>query len=212
MTTQDPFCLVRDRMLVKVKLRTEKHGDEDVNAYDVVLHGAFANAVLLKLNPDLRPLLYTQEQADMLDGQTFNTLRFPELGQLDWTLTMNRMTLVIHDEDDEAESVTLTDREADKFNFSLLPGGTVNLGLRVKVGEVDDEDVLLKLLRASHKQYLVSLHQAAPELAQDNFEKAEHAGQEPMSDERKAAEKQFHNPVGAQTPDEVVGTTEEEAA
>lgn len=212
MTTQDPFCLVRDRMLVKVKLRTEKHGDEDVNAYDVVLDGAFANAILLKLNPDLRPWLYTQEQSDMLDGQTFNTLRFPELGPLNWTLAMTRMTLVIHDEDDEAESLTLTDREADKFNFTLLPGGTVNLGLRVKVGEVEDEDVLLKLLRASHKQFLVSLHQAAPEQAQDNFEKAEHAGQEPMSDERKEAEKAFHNPVGAQSPEEVVGTTEEEAA
>lgn len=211
MSNQEPFYLHRDRMSVKVKLRTEKHGEEDVNAYDVMLHGAFANAVLLKLNPDLRPMLYTQEQADMLDGQTFNTLRFPELGPLDWTLTMPRMTLVIHDEDDENESLTLTDREADKFHFSMLTGGTVHLGLRVKVGEVDDEEVVLKLLRASHQQLLVSLHQTAIEEAGDNFDQAEDLSKEPMSDERKKAEKAFFNPVGAQTPDEVIDDEEETA-
>lgn len=207
---QEPFYLTRDRMSVKVKLRTEKHGDDDVNAYDVMLSGAFANAILLKLNADLRPFLYTQEQADLLDGQTFNTLRFPELGSLDWTLAMGRMTLVIHDEDDEHESLELTNRDADKFSFSLLPGGTVNLSLRVKLGEMEDEDALLKLLRASNQQLLVSLHQAPVEAAQDNFEKAEQVTKEPMSDSRKAAEKAF-NPVGAQTPDELIGDEQTEA-
>jgi len=211
MSTQEPFCLVKDRMSVKVKLRTEKHGDDDVNAYDVILSGAFPNAVLLKLNPDLRPLLYVTEQGDLIEGQSFSTLRFPELGAQDWKLEMNRMTLTIHDDVDENESVTLTDREADKFNFSLLPGGTVNLGLRVKVGEVNDEDVLLKLLRASHQQLLVSLHQVALEVAPDNFEQAENLTG-PMSDERKEAEKAFFNPAGAQTPEEVVGQVQEPVA
>jgi hypothetical protein len=203
MSSQEPFCLIRDRMLVKAKLRTEKHGDEDVNAYDIILSGAFANAILLKLSPDLRPMFYTQEQGDLIDGQTFNTLRCPELGAQDWTLIMPRMTLTIHDEHNEAESLTLTDREADNFKFSLLAGGTVNFSLRVKVGIVDDDTVLVKLLHASHKQFLVSLHQAPVQKPQDNFEQAENL-REPMSDERKAAEKAF-NPVGAQTPDEVVG-------
>lgn len=211
MSNQEPFNLVRDRMTVKVKLRTEKHGEEDVNAYDVMLHGAFANAVLLKLNPELRPMLYTQEQGDLIDGQTFNTLRFPELGPLDWTLVMGRMTLVIHDEEDEAESLALTNREVDKFHFELLPGGTVNLGLRVKIGEIEDEDVLLKLLRTSHRQLLVSLYQAALQEALDNFEQAEQITQEPMSEGRKEAEKAFFNPIGAQSPDEVVAEEEKAA-
>lgn len=209
MSNQEPFYLTRDRMTVKVKLRTEKHGDDDVNAYDVMLAGAFANAILLKLNPELRPSLYTQEQSDLLDGQTFNTLRFPELGSFDWTLSMPRMTLVIHDEQDEAESITLTNREADKFSFSLLPGGTVNLGFRVKLGEIEDEDDLLKLLRASNQQLLISLHQAPVEAVGDNFEQAEELSKEPMSDSRKAAEKAFLNPVGAQSPEEVVEAEEE---
>ena len=207
--SQEPFYLVRDRMSVKVKLRTEKHGDDDVNAYDIMLSGAFANAVLLKLNPDLRPFLYTQEQSDLLDGQTFNTLRFAELGMLNWTLDMPRMTLVIHDDDDAGNDLTLTNRDADKFSFSLLPGGTVNLGLRIKVGEIEDEDDLLKLLRASNQQLLISLTQAPPGLVLDNFEKAE-GMQEPMSDERKAAEKAF-NPVGAQSPEELIEAEEEGA-
>lgn len=212
MSNQEPFYLVRDRMTVKVKLRTEKHGDDDVNAYDVILHGAFPNAVLLKLNPDLRPMLYTQEQGDLIEGQTFNTLRFPELGPLDWTLAMTRMELTIHDEEDEAESLVLSNREADKFHFELLPGGTVNLGLRIKVGEIEDEDVLLKLLRTSHRQLLVSLHQATLQDALDNFEQAEQLAKEPMSDERKAAEKAFFNPAGAQSPEEVVDADAEEEA
>lgn len=208
--SQEPFYLIRERMSVKVKMRTEKHGDDDVNAYDVMLCGAFANAILLKLSPDLRPSLYTQEQSDLLDGQTFNTLRFPELGSLDWTLAMGRMTLVIHDDDDEGESLELTNRDADKFSFSLLPGGTVNLSLRIKLGEIEDEDDLLKLLRASNQQLLISLHQAPVEGMQDNFDKVETITKEPMSDERKHAEKAFYNPTGAQTPDEVVGDEQAE--
>lgn len=196
MSNQEPFYLVRDRMLVKVKLRTEKHGDDDVNAYDVMLSGAFANAILLKLSPDLRPMFYTQEQADIIDGQTFNTLRCPELGAQEWKLSMLRMTLTIHDEDDETESVTLTNREADNFKFELLAGGTVNFSLRVKAGEVEDEDVLLKLLRASHKQYLVSIEQAPVQKPQDNYEQAEALTKEPMSEGRKEAEKAFTAPVG----------------
>lgn len=209
MSIQEPFYLTRERMSVKVKMRTEKHGDDDVNAYDIHLAGAFANAILLKLNPDLRPSLYTQEQSDLLDGQTFNTLRFPELGTFDWTLAMGRMTLVIHDDDDEDESLELANREADRFSFSLLAGGTVNLGLRIKLGEIEDEDDLLKLLRASNQQLLISLHQAPVVAAQDNFEQAE-GMREPMSDERKAAEKAF-NPVGAQTPEELIGGEQDEA-
>lgn len=211
MSNQEPFYLTRDRMSVKVKLRTEKHGDDDVNAYDVMLCGAFPNAVLLKLNPDLRPFLYTQEQSDLLDGQTFNTLRFPEFSSFDWTLAMGRMTLVIHDDEDEGESLELTNREADRFSFSLLPGGTVNLGFRIKLGEIEDEDDLLKLLRASNQQLLISLHQAAVEQVQDNFEQAETITKEPISEGRKQAEKAF-NPIGAQTPDEVIGDDQEQAA
>jgi hypothetical protein len=209
MSTQEPFHLHRERMSVKVKLRTEKHGDDDVNAYDILLSGAFANAILLKLSADLRPMFYTQEQSDLLDGQTFNTLRAPELGEQSWTLSLPRMTLTIHDEHDDAETLILTDREADNFKFSLLAGGTVNFNLRVKVGVVDDDSVLVKLLHASHKQFLVSLAQAAVQKPQDNFEQAENLAA-PMSDERKKAEKAF-NPVGAQSPDEVVGDEQSEA-
>jgi hypothetical protein len=209
MSTQEPFYLTRDRMTVKVKLRTEKHGDEDVNAYDVILAGAFPNAVLLKLDPDLRPHLYTQEQGDLVDGQTFNTLRFPQLGPFDWDLKMTRMELTIHDEEFEYESLVLTDKEADKFNFTLLPGGTVNLGLRVKVGKEDDEDVVLKLLRASHQDLLISLRQV--EVAEaDLFEQAEQASQTPKSEARKEAEALF-NPVGAQSPEELIGLEPEPA-
>lgn len=203
MSTQEPFYLTRDRMLVKVKMRTEKHGDENVDAYDVILLGAFANAVLLKLDPDLRPHLYTQEQDDLVDGQTFNTLRFPQLGHFDWKLDMTCMELTLHDEEFEHESVTFTDKEADRFNFGLLAGGTVNFGLRVKVGVVEDETLLLKLLRASHQELLVSLRQVIVEKP-DNFEQAEQIGKEPHSPARAEAESLF-NPAGAQSPEELVG-------
>lgn len=204
MSMQEPFYLIRERMDIKVKMRTEKHGNEDVSAYDVILAGAFANAVLEKLDPALRPALYTMENGDLIDTSSFHTLRFPSLGPLNWSLDMGRMTLELHDEDDERNNLVLINRDADKFNFELLPGGTVKLGLRVKVGVVDDEEDLLKLLRAANQQMLVSLHQATIEEAADNFEKADLITQEPKSDARLKADAAFFNPAGAQTPDEVV--------
>lgn len=210
MSTQEPFYLHRDRMSVKVKMRTEKHGDENVDAYDVILVGAFPNAVLLKLDPDLRPHLYTQEQTDLVDGQTFNTLRFPKLGHFDWALEMTRMELTLHDEEFEDESVTFTDKEVDRFNFGLLPGGTVNFGLRVKVGVVEDEDLLLKLLRASHQDLLISLRQVAVEEEPATLEeKVEKLTKKPQSEAGRQLEALFTNPVGAQSPEELVGLTPE---
>lgn len=209
MSDKEPFYLTRDRMLVKVKLRTEKHGDEDVNAYDVILAGAFPNAVLLKLDPDLRPHLYMQEQGDLVDGQTFNTLRFPQLGHFDWKLDMTKMELVIHDEEFENESITFADKEADRFNFGLLPGGTVNFGLRIKIGVVKDEDDLLKLLRASHQELLISLRQIVAE-EPDNFDQAEQLTKAPQSEAGKELAALF-NPAGAQSPEELVGLETSEA-
>lgn len=203
MSTQEPFYLHRDRMLVKVKLRTEKHGDEDVNAYDVILLGAFPNAVLVKLDPALRPHLYTQDQDDLVDGQTFNTLRFPQLGHFDWKKEMSQMELTIHDEEQEHESITFTGKDVDRFNFGLLPGGTVNFGLRVKIGVVEEDHDLTKLLRASHQDLLISLRQVLPEEKGDNYEQAEKLSQEPHSAARAEAESLF-NPAPTITPESVV--------
>lgn len=203
MSTQEPFYLHRDRMSVKVKMRTEKHGDDSVDAYDVILAGAFANAVLVKLDPDLRPHLYAQEQEDLVDGQTFNTLRFPKLGHFDWSLEMTRMELTLHDEEFEHESVTFTDKEVDRFNFGLLPGGTVNFGLRIKVGVVEDETLLLKLLRASHQDLLVSLRQVIVE-EPTLEEQAEQLGKAPQSEAGKELASLFDNPVGAQSPEQLL--------
>ncbi len=209
MSTQEPFYLTRERMAIKVKMRTEKHGDEDVNAYDVMLYGSFPNAVLEKLSRELRPSLYSMEQADIIEGQSFTEPRFPELGVFDWALEMGRIEITIHDEESPWESLTLANREADKFNFALLPGGTVKLGLRVKVGVMDDEDALLRLLRASNQQMLVSLHQAEVEAKADNFEQAEQLSKEPHSAARAEAESLFSAPPPTvNTPDEVVAAAE----
>lgn len=210
MSTQEPFYLHRDRMSVKVKMRTEKHGDDSVDAYDVILVGAFANAVLVKLDPDLRPHLYAQEQEDLVDGQTFNTLRFPKLGHFDWALEMTRMELTLHDEEFEHESVTFSDKEVDRFNFGLLPGGTVNFGLRVKVGVVEDETLLLKLLRASHQDLLISLRQVVEE-EPTLEEQAEQLGRAPQSEAGKELASLFDNPVGAQSPEQLLELTPEPA-
>lgn len=204
MSQQEPFYLIREPMLVKVKKRDEKHGDTTVAAYDLVLAGAFANAILAKLNPELRPALYTMEQGDLIDTTAFHTLKFPELGVFTWALEMGRISIELHDADDERNDLYLTMREADKFHFSLLPGGTVNFGLRVKLGQVDDEDDLLRLLRADNQKLLVSMHQSSIEEAVDNFEQAERITQEPKSEARKEAEKAFVNPIGAQSPEELL--------
>lgn len=197
------FELVKESMEVSVHLRVEKHGEEKVNAYDAKLRGNFQNAVLLKLAPGLRETFYVaSEQQDIVDGTAYQDLRFPQIGAIPWDLEIGRVTVRMHDLDDEENDLLLTGMTADKFSFSMLEGGTVRLSLRVKLGAIDDEATIMKLLRANNQQLPVTLFQAELEEEPDNYDQVEQLTREPHSAARAEAESLFKLPPS--TPESVV--------
>lgn len=182
------FNLVKDKMGVTVHLRIEKHGEDNVNAYDVKLSGDFSNSILLKLHPELRDTFYVADRQGDVEGFK-KALRFPFISSaIKWDQEVPRVKLTLHDVHDDGESLILQDGHADKFDFTMLEGGTVKLTCRVKLAE-PTEDQITKLLRANGQTFPVSLECAPIEEKADNFEKVEQlslAGTEPSAARLKA--------------------------
>jgi len=207
------FNLVKDKMEVYVNLRIEKHGENNENGYDVKCRGRFSNSILLKFDAELRDALYMDdEQRDVEDFK--KKLRFPRIAKpIAWELEVPRTLLRLHDADNSAEDLVLSDAKTDSFVFEPMEGGTVELSFRVKLKEPSEEQVM-KLLRANGQTIPISLECAALEEKQDNFQQAELLTQEPMSEARKEAESMFDKPGTdmALKPDDVVAAAEPEAA
>jgi hypothetical protein len=205
------FGLVKDKMEVYVNLRIEKHGDNNENGYDVKCKGRFSNSILLKFDAGLRDALYMDdEQRDVEDFK--KKLRFPRIAKpIAWELEVPRTILRLHDADNPAEDLILSDAKTDSFVFEPMEGGTVELSFRVKLKDTSEEQVL-KLLRANGQTIPISLECAALEEKADNFEQAELLTQEPMSDARANAESMFDKPGTdmALKPDDVVDADFEE--
>lgn len=201
----EPFALVKDKMEVFVHLRIEKHGEENVNGYDVKVTGNFANSVLLKLHPELRDTFYTAAaQADVEDFK--KELRFPRIKikkGMPWDMEVPRTLLRLHDIDSPDNDLVLSDGTAHKFFFDCLEGGTVKLSFTIKLAKMTEEEQT-KLLRANGQTLPISIESAALEEKPDNFEQAEQLSKEPMSEARQNAESQFVKPAGAASPDAVV--------
>lgn len=188
------FELVKEKLaLGNVNVRLEKHGDENVNAYDLKFTGNFANAVLLKFDAKLRDLFYTVAAQSDVEEDFYPQLRFPLLGPVTWDLEVPRTKLRLHDIDDDAHDLVLSDGKTNKFAFEMLEGGTVKLSFRVQFSELDEDDVA-KLLRANGQTVPVSLECEPLEAKPDNYEQADLLTQEPHSAARAEAESLFSAP------------------
>lgn len=198
------FQLVKEKMEVSVQLRIEKHGEENVSQYDIRTKGRFANsAILPKLDDELLNAFYTDEKQRSLD-EFKRKLRFPRINKaLPWNFEVPRVIATLHDEFG-GDDLIVTDCTADKFTFLPIDGGTVELAFRVKTKELSEEQVI-QLLRCNGQECIISIEVAAQEESKDYEEQADLLSREPMSDARAEAEKAFHNPVGAQSPEELVG-------
>lgn len=196
------FELIKEKMEFAVTKRTERHGDDKVAAYDAKLTGDFPNAVLTKLDERLRGVFYGPgAQGDVEQGY-FPELLFPLMGGVAWALEMARMVFRLHDVDTDDNDLVLTGKEMDKVHFDMKPGGTITLSLRVKLGQVSEEE-LLQLLRVDNQTIYISLHQAEVEAKPDNYEQADSLAQAPHSAEREKAESMF-KPAPVITPESVV--------
>lgn len=189
------FNLVKEKMTVYVHMRIEKHGDENVTAFDIKLSGDFSNSILLKLHPDLRDTFYVADRQADVEGFK-KKLRFPRIDNvMKWTQEIPRTLLTLHDSHDAGGDLVLANGHTDKFEFDMLEGGTVKLSCRVRPVELTDEQ-LLKLNRANGQTLQVSLECAPLEEKADNFEQVEQlsiTGAEP-SEARKKLESLFDKP------------------
>lgn len=196
------FYLTKDKMQIKIHKRVEKHGDEEVNAYDAKLSGDFPNAVLLKLHPDLRGVFYAPDKQQDIEQDYYPNLRFDQMGPVSWALEMSRMEFVVHDEEYPQDDVILKGKEVKDFKFTMKEGGTVTLSLRVVLGQLEEPD-LIQLLRVDNHRVPISLAQAEEEAKPDNFEQVDLLGSDPAthSDARREAERAFSGAVTH--PDEI---------
>lgn len=192
--TFEPFSLTRERFLVAhMNVRTEKHGDERKPALDLKFEATMANAVLLKLHPGLRDALYVPDAQRDIENDYGRKLRFPMMGAIPYDLEIPRTKLRIHDVDSEDNDLVLIDGKTNKFKIMPKEGGSVTISFRVQFSQ-PDEDAIAALSRVLQQTVPISLACEAAEEKMDNFQQAEQAGKEPMSEARAKAEAQFKGP------------------
>lgn len=198
------FYLTKERaLLAHLNTRTELHGDEDVPACDLKLELNLHNSVLNKLHSELREVFYTADKQADIEADHLVNLRFPQMSAFAWDTELPRAVLTIHD---DVDGDFVIQGKANKFKLELLEGGTTKLQIRFQMGEIDPQDAatLFGMLRQTVS---ISLAPEDEEEKPDNFEQADLLGSDPAthSDARKNAEKAFKNPIGAQSPEELVG-------
>lgn len=202
------FSLTKERaLLAHLNTRTELHGDEDVPACDLKLELSLHNSTLNKLHPQLREVFYTADKQLDIEADHLVNLRFPQMSPFKWDLEIPRAVLTIHEDDGDF----IVQGKANKLQLELLEGGTTKMQLRFQMGEIDPSDAahLFSLLRQTVS---ISLGAAEEEEKGDNFQQVMDLGNDPAqhSDARKEAEAMF-NPVGAQSPEELLGLEPEPA-
>lgn len=188
----EAFQLVKEKMEVYVNLRIEKHGDENVNGYDIKVKGNFSNhAILPKLDDSLLSAFYTDEKQRELE-EFKRKLKFQRINKaLPWDWEVPRVVTTLHDEYG-SDDLTISDCTIDKFHFLPKDGGTVEFDFRIKTKELSEGQVI-QLLRCNGQECTISVECAPAEEKPDNFQQAELLGNAPeqMSDARKNAEAQF---------------------
>lgn len=192
--TTEPFALVKEKMDVYVNLRIEKHGDENVNGYDIKVSGRTSNSILLKFDEGLRDALYMGDKQADVEGFK-KKLRFPLITKpIHWGLEITNVILRLHDAHDADDDLVITGGDADNFVLDPMEGGTVDYKFRIKCPEMSEEQVM-KLLRANGQNFGISLERAKVEEKPDNFEQADLLTKEPTSPAREKAESLFKTPA-----------------
>lgn len=155
------FQLITDTdvQLVHVNMRTEKHGNADVDAYDLdfAIEGP-NDKVLGLLHPDLCGSLYFEPEAEQ-GQQTLEAvhtvprhLRFKKLGDLPWQEDATGVDLrILFGLGDETSNIALDDGRASTRKVAPKDGGTATLFFRFSTSAMPDGvlDKLRKLLKST---------------------------------------------------------------
>ena len=160
----DLLQLIKENFkLTNLNVRTERHGDEEVGAADINFEADVANNYLVKFSPDLRECMYRQDPKatlDMLNPDFAANLRNPQIGAINWDLTINNASLEIHDDSDLGYFHCGTVK-AGKFVFNCKEGGTVAITFKAQVLPEEDQAGLLPVMLGQKVKVSVSGGQVA---------------------------------------------------
>jgi hypothetical protein len=153
--------------LMHVNMRTETHGDESVDAYDLdfVLEGANAD-VLGLLDPELCGAFYfrakkTEDEPDLPGvAQILPNLRFPKLGKVPWVDKLEGADLFIEYGTGRATSnISLPGGKSQTKTLENKEGGTALLAFQFSTSNMPDS-VLDKLRKKLKQELTITLVQS----------------------------------------------------
>jgi hypothetical protein len=126
--------LQKEVRLDHVNPRMEKHGDEHVPACDLKFAFRASNDVLSEFDPGLKAALYGRpDEPDLVDEPGYMPrLRFPLMGRVKWAKEFAGYTLTYHAGVDERSDIVLELVELDRFGFTCMDGGTVEVSFRAR--------------------------------------------------------------------------------
>lgn len=153
--------------LTNINVRTERHGDDDVDAYDLDFSIEGGNAeVLGLLDPELCDAFYfraktTDDEPDLPGvDKILPNLRFPKLGPLPWGDKVEGADLLIeYGTGRQASNISLSGGKSQTKKVELKEGGTTVLGLQFQTSNMPD-GVLDKLRKKLKQELTVTIVQS----------------------------------------------------
>lgn len=151
--------------ITHLNLRTQKAGDEDVNAIDITLAFDLPNSCLDTLSAGLRPALYERaDDPDLIDDPDHLTrVRFPKLGTHKWAGDLMGAGVHFHLGNGRGKGDLLfIDSNLRKLEITPKEGGTCACRVQAQVLPTPDETAKLAALNQHEIPVTTDLSQAEP--------------------------------------------------
>lgn len=153
------FEITQQVKLVHVNCRSEIHGDERTPAYDLKFQANCDADTLICFHPRLKSLLYqaptNPDLAEQGEPDAATELVFPLMGPIKWEWEGIGYNLIVGYGVGGKSDIKLGEVKVDKFKFTPMAGGTVQIDFRCivhpdvkdvgKLGERIQTDVDIEL-------------------------------------------------------------------
>ncbi len=200
---------------VNFNARTELNGETRKPASDLSCRAQLPNKILDAFYPGLLQMLYERppvpDLVEQAEPEAGTALRMPLLGlPLDWDLVLENRTLTIdYGLGDDQSNIVLPECKVHKFKITPQNGGTVLVAWQITAHP--DAKQAGWLYDHQQTEIVISLEEVKAADTQGALPLAPKKSKKETQAEAKAAAEAHFNPVGAQTPDEVVAAGAETA-
>lgn len=133
-----------DATLTSLTPRVEKHGDDEVQAITLGISITAGNAILSAIDERLAAMLYAaDEDQEPLPGITpaLTVLRCPSIKSLDIDFVGEGYRCHISHGIDDDGTITMGGCKIKSLRVSPMPGGSVELSLKINTSDIAEQDV-----------------------------------------------------------------------